>query len=314
MNFFFVDLDVYENGRVQCWNFEDFDHFVRDVKRGWVIPAMPDREAISIHGLGSWTIADGEWLFNKETFVAYVQSLIKDLNPKLENIYKYREKMVNGITIGENGNGTVYKELMKTPNDPFPDKIEGDSVNLFYKTTQDYYLVKANAFADGTIQLSRLETPVEINFVEFERLINERVISTEVPVGASVQIFGLGKFSIQSADGYAKIEEKLLEVKDMIRQLRGEPSTIEICRQAHKTYLVNPTLANKEQLRKAYENVPEHQRIYVGDMDTKDIEVRMIIYGEQEIESWSHYRLAKELGEELPSIRIPKPGDDENNS
>jgi hypothetical protein len=314
MNYFFVDLDVYENGRVHCWNFEDFDHFVKDVKRGWVTTSIPDGEAISIHGLGTWTIAEGEWLFSNETFITYVQSLIKDLNPHLDNIYKYSEKKVNGIIIGENGNGTIYKDLKKTPNDPFPDKIKGDSVNMFYKSNHEFYLVKVNAFADESIQLSRLETPVELSFLKFEQLVAEEVISTDVPVGASVQIYGLGKFSIQSVDGYAKIDEKVLEVKDLIRELKGEPSTIEICRQLHKDYLENPTIKNRERLKEAYENVPEHQRIYVGDMDTKDIEVRIIIYGDQEIENWSHYRLAKQLGEELPYIRVPKPRDYENNS
>ena len=310
MNYFFVDLDIYENGRVQCWNFEDFDHFVRDVKRGWVTTSIPDGGAISIHGLGNWVIVDGEWLFDKETFIAYVQSLIKDLNPQLDNIYNYSAKKVNGVTIGENGNGTIYKELKKTPNDPFPEKIKGDSINLFYKTNNVWYLIKINAFSDGTIQLSRLETPVEISFAEFERLIAEKIILTDPPVGALVQIHGLGKFSIQSSVGYAKIDEKLLEVRDMIRQLNGEPSIIEICREAYKDYLENPTIRNKEKLKETYENVPEHQRMYVGDMDIKDTEVRMIIYGEQEIENWSHYRLAKELGEELPSIKIPKTRDE----
>lgn len=52
--------------------------------------------------------------------------------------------------------------------------------------------------------------------------------------------------------------------------------------------------------------------MYVGDMDTKDIEVRMIIYGDQEIENWSHYKLAKERGEALPTIIVPKPNDEQN--
>ena len=50
-----------------------------------------------------------------------------------------------------------------------------------------------------------------------------------------------------------------------------------------------------------------HHKSLVGDMDVKDTEVRMIIYGDQEIEKWSHYQLAKSLGEELPTITVPKP-------
>ena len=157
--YFFVDLDVYENGRVECWNFEDFEHFKKDVNRRWVDLSIPENNEISIHGLGNWTITDGNWLFNKETFINYVQRLIKELNPNLENIYKYSEKTINGVRVRENGSGNVYKESKKYPNDIFPEKINGQSVNLFYNIVDIFYLVKVNIFSDNTLQLSRLETP-----------------------------------------------------------------------------------------------------------------------------------------------------------
>ena len=72
-----------------------------------------------------------------------------------------------------------------------------------------------------------------------------------------------------------------------------------------------PTVANRAKLKEAYESVPEHHRMYVGDMDTKDIAVRMVIYGEDEIESWSHRAVARSLGDEdLPTINVPKPVDE----
>lgn len=306
MDYFFVDLDVYENGRVYCWNFEDFENFKKDIQRGWVVLNIPDNKEISIHGLGRWTIENGNWLFNKETFINYIQNLIKELNPSWENIFKYKEKKINGITIGENGNGTIYKENKKTPDDFFPEKVDGESVNLFYRIVDDFYLIKVNVFVDGSLQLSRLENPIDLSIEEFEKLIVDNNILTEIPIGSSVNIYGLGKFSIQKISYTANIEEKLLEIKDIQRDLKGEPTTIEICIKAHQNYLENPTLNNKELLRVAYENVPEHKKMYIGDMDTKDIEVRMIIYGEQEIESWSHFMVAKKMGEELPTITIPK--------
>jgi len=45
--------------------------------------------------------------------------------------------------------------------------------------------------------------------------------------------------------------------------------------------------------------------MHVGDMNVKGTAIGMIIYGKQEIENWSHYQVAKELGEELPTINIP---------
>ncbi len=36
----------------------------------------------------------------------------------------------------------------------------------------------------------------------------------------------------------------------------------------------------RDELKYAYEAVPEHQRIFVGTMGTKDYEVRQVIYGD----------------------------------
>lgn len=311
---FFVDLDVYENGRVHCWNFEDFEGFKKDVDRNWVDLSIPDNDQISIYGLGNWTINHGNWLFDKETFIAYVQSLIKELNPDLKNMYTYSEKIINGIRIGESGSGTVYKEVKRYPNDNFPEKINGESVDVFYKALENYHLVKVNVFSDSTIQLSRLETPIDLTLEAFESLIREEKILTEIPLNKTVFIYGLGSFKMTNVQYVTKIEEKLMEIKDILRDLNGQPSSIEICREAYQKYISAPTVENRNELRISYENVPDHQRCYVGDMDTKDVAVRMIIYGENEIENWSHYQVAKSLGEPLPTIEIPKPTDERNNS
>ncbi len=313
-NFFFVDIDVYENGRVECWNFEDFENFKKNVNEGWVRVNIPDNKDISIHGLGSWTISNGNWSFSQKTFIDYVLSLIKELNPTMDNIYRYTQKKINGISVGEDGRGKIYKEHKRVQDDIFTEKINGQCVNLFYKIKKDYHLIKVNVFTDNTINLSRLENTVELNFEEFEKLVNNEIIVTEVPINSKVQIYGLGSFTIHKTSHITSIKEKLLEIKDIQRDLKGESSTIEICIEAYEIYMGNPTLANKEKLKISYENVPDHQKIYVGDMDTKDIEVRMIIYGEQEIENWSHYKVAKAMGEKLPTITIPKLNDEKNNS
>ena len=310
--FFFVDIDVYEDGRVNCWNFEDWEHFRKDVHRGWVVLNIPDNESISIHGLGTWEISNGSWQFNRETFISYVESLIKLLNPNWANIYRYSEKKVNGVTIGESGGGRVYREISKSASDLFPKKLKGECVDLFYKTKETYFLVRLNVFEDSSVQLSRLEEPVDLDLDALQKLADEKILVTEPPPGAEVHIYGLGSFILSKAYYVTDIKNKLQEINDLLRKAKGEPTTIQLCREAYEAYLGNPTVAAREKLKIAYEQVPDHERIYVGDMDTKDIPVRMIIYGDQEIENWSHYLLSKELGEELPSISVPKPADDPN--
>jgi len=306
--YFFVDLEVYEDGRVECWNFEDFEHFKKDVKRGWVSVSIPNGQEISIHSLGNWTISDSTWIYNKDSFIDYVWSIVKHLNPSLNNIHSYVEKKVNGVTIGESGKGKIYKEKERIPNDPFPEKITGMGINLFLKDEKgEYHLVRVDVYDQESILINRLEKPFEISLTRFEQMISDGKILTELPIGSQVNIFGLGNFKIKEERYSAKVSEKLLEVKETIKVLNGEPSTIELCREIYQQYMNDPTETLKEKLKEAYENIPEHERMYVGDMDIKDTAVRMIIYGEQEIENWSHYQVVKEMGEELPSISIPKP-------
>lgn len=308
---FFVDLEVYEDGRVECWNFEDFEHFKNDVKRDWVSVSVPDGNGISIHSLGNWAISDGSWIHDKNSFINYVWSIVKHLNPTLTNLYKYTEKKVNGVRIGESGNGKIFKEKKRVPNDPFPERIKGEGFNLFFKNDKnEYHLVRLDIYNIDSIIVNRYSEPFEVDLPQLEQMISAGKILSRVPPGVDVQILGLGRFKILEEKHCTKISEKLLEIKDTIRVLNGEPSTIEVCRKIYEQYINDPTELLKDQLREAYESIPEHERMYVGDMDVKDIAVRMIIYGEQEIENWSHYQVAKKMGEELPTIDIPKPKKD----
>ncbi|CEN38616.1 DUF7638 domain-containing protein [Capnocytophaga cynodegmi] len=309
-SYHFVDLDVYENGRVYCWNFHDFEIFKDEIKQEWVVLGIPDGENISIFNLGNWKIKNSKWIFNKNSFINYVESLIQEMNPQWKNIYTYVEKKLGEITIGENGEGTIYKE--KYPEKPFNNgKTHGKKINLFYKEDKTYHLVKVLVFADRTLQITRLETPFEVNFEEFKKLVAEKKIITNPSKNTIINIYGLGSFTIDKESWSNDIEDILGELEETFRELNNEPTYFDLCKKAFNEFKNNPTETNKNQLKEAYERVPEHQRIYLGDMDTKDIEIRMIIYGKEEIENWSHYQLAKKLGDELPNIQIPEIKDEE---
>jgi len=212
----FVNLDVYEDGRVQCWNFKDFEHFKKDVQRNWVSFSIPNYQSISIVGLGEWIIHEANWLFNKDSFIEYVENVIKMLNPNLENIYKYTErKNENGIIYSQNGHGTVFKEKRNSPLcDIFAEIKRGNGHDFFYKIRGDFYLVSANVFSDGSIHLSRLENPVELTLNEFEILIRKKVLVSRIRKNSNVIIYGLGSFKIHKALYYKTINEKLVEIKN----------------------------------------------------------------------------------------------------
>lgn len=121
----------------------------------------------------------------------------------------------------------------------------------------------------------------------------------------------MGSFLIKEQHYATSSADFLLEIKDILNILEGTPSAVQQCVDALRAYQKDPTPSLKAQLKVAYENVPTHLQMFVGDMDTKDTVVRMIIYGDEEIEHWSHYQVAKELGEELPTISIPTTKEEE---
>ncbi|MNJ52398.1 hypothetical protein D3C77_477300 [compost metagenome] len=78
------------------------------------------------------------------------------------------------------------------------------------------------------------------------------------------------------------MEEKYKELLDISSRVKGEKTAIEQCRHIYYNYLEYPTEYTRTKLREAYERVPEHQRMYLGDMDNKDSDYRRIIYHPEE--------------------------------
>lgn len=303
--YFFVDLDFYEDGRVECWKFEDFDSFIRSIKEQWVHPSIPDFGSFFIHGLGSWYIKKGEWRFDAKSFIKYCISLLKHLNPEMLNIHHYVEKRYKEIIVGENGDGLIYK---KENENPFSTRLLGDSMDIFYNYKERFFLSKLIVFQDGSVEIHRIPEWIYLKLEDINKLIQEGLIRSEIPEESIVEIYGLGKFKIDRVRHKpTNIEAKFLELFDIYNRLNNKPDSIQICQSVFNQYLANPTELLRKKLKEAYELIPEHLRSYVGDMDIKDTAVRMIIYGDNEIENWTHYKLAKMRGEPLPKITVPRP-------
>lgn len=177
----FTTLEVYEDGRVNCWHLEDFEHFKKDVQRGWVAVSIPDGGNFSVFNLGAWVIEGGQWTHSKDTFVDYVWSVVQRLNPALHNLHVYQEKKVNGVGILESGNGTAFKEQHRVPNDPFPKRIEGKTLHLFWKNEQEeYHLVRLDMYDPTSIFIQYLDTPLEQTLVQLETLFANKTLVTQV--------------------------------------------------------------------------------------------------------------------------------------
>lgn len=312
---FFINLQVFEDGLIDCWDMVDLNLFREKLDIGWVTPTIPPGTEISIHHLGAWVVTDGRWLFNKETFYDHVLTVMKELNPEMTNLYNCygrTTKKVGKINVSIFGlaNGKPYKT--KDPTQIISEKYPGDSFHAFVKNTEtEYHLANIDIFSDSSIRVSSIENPKNYTIDEFNNHISLGNITSEVPEGFQVVVYGLGKFTIGECLYSEDIQQKALEIDDIVAQLQGEKTSSQICEEIYMKYCNTPTIALRDSLKFAYEKIPEHLRTYVlGDMDVKDIPIRMIIYGDKEIENWSHYYIAKEEGSKLPHIDVLKPVDE----
>ena len=312
-NYFLSGLHVYGDGRVDDWDFEDFEGFKRDVRRGWVATQVPDGGALSIHHLGQWQLDNGRWQYDAEGFIDHVWSVVKELNPELSNLYEYTPRKINGIVYGESGKGRSYYGEPRFERDPMPERIAGDrSMFCYQDEAGDYYLTLVEIFAEDKIVLQWLPESITLTFDELKALVPQERVRSSPPVGSTIKLMGLGEARLAAIDYEIAIDSKLAEISDMLKKLKGEPDSAELCVQRYEEYCEQPSVEARDKLREAYEAVPEHERMYLlGDQDRKDFPIRIIIYGEDEIEGWSHRAAARADGLPLPTIQVPKiPGEE----
>ncbi|WP_324027519.1 hypothetical protein QSV08_06120 [Maribacter sp. BPC-D8] len=307
MQYHFTDLQVYSDGLISCWEMVDLSILRNKINQGWIVTKIPNGEAISIFNLGNWYIEQGEWDHTKESLYEFISSLIKRLNPTLENLHNY-----NGNNSKKIGKVDVAKHFDPSPK-PYhyddldsilPNKVNGEKFHFFYRINDNKtYLTELSIYESGRVELTNLPTKKVINFSDVKNLINEKVLVSDLKIGETVTILNLGSFKIKSGSG-VDINFKLNELTDKLNELNGKENSITKCARIFEEYKNNPNVKLMEELKIAYEAVPEHKRIFVGTMDTKDYEVRQVIYGDIVKKEWED-----DYGYEYPYDDMPEPKD-----
>ena len=94
-----------------------------------------------------------------------------------------------------------------------------------------------------------------------------------------VKIEGIGEVLFGASElGENSLDEMKSIIREMVLDVAGEETAHDKCVRAYHEYLEYPSDFNREVLRKAYEAVPESERMYLGDMDSKDSDYRRILY------------------------------------
>lgn len=308
MQYFFTDLQIYSDGLIDCWRMVDLPMFKDELNRNWVVTSIPDGQTISIFSLGFWTIEKGEWIHNKDSFYDYVHSLVKRLNPTLENLHNYNgndSKMVGKVNVAKHSQPDPKPYYDDNSESLFPKKISGEKFRIFFRhEDKKTYLAKLSIYKSGRIEITDLPVKKVFNFEDIKELINNGQFTTELKVGELVTILGLGSFTVVSGAGI-NINLKYNEFLDKFSELNGRENSLDKCARIFEEYKQKPTTKKRQELKEAYEAIPEHQRRFVGDMDTKDYKVRQVIYGDIVKKEYEDI-----YGDEYPFDDMPKPIDE----
>lgn len=315
-SYFYTNLEIYSDGIIDAWGAVDLDFFQKKLSSNWVSTSIPNGKKISIHHLGSLKIKNGKWQFDKKSFYDHIIEIIKEMNPKLENLYNF-----HGTDTIKRGR-INYAKLsilqgkpikLKDEKRPFSHKVTGNNFSAFLKKSDNiYYLCNVSVFTDESIRIDRIPNSINTDLEGLTKMVKGFELMTEVKEGQKVLIYGIGEFEVDDVLYSNKIEYLISAIGDTISELNSKPTTSQICKKIYDEYIATPTVKLRDELQLAYEKVPQHLRTYIlGDMDVKDIPIRMIIYSEEEIKNWSHYLISEQEGYELPQINVPKPIDEE---
>jgi hypothetical protein len=274
---FFVDLAVYADGLVNCWELLDLALFRGKLASGWVTTA------VSIRGLGSYEVADGAWDLDADGLYARVAGLVRELNPRMENLHDCHgrtSEAVGKVNVSILGS-PPGRPLRRVGDGLFPRIIKGEHCSVFVRVGDLHYLADLRAFADGALELGRLPEPEALaDVAALRRAVEEGRVVGRLPVGARVCIHRFGSFTA-AKEGYSTdIADIVAQVDDLIDRANDRPDSVGRGRAAHAAYEADPGERTREALRAAYEAIPRHLRMYIGDMDSKDGDVRRILCGE----------------------------------
>ena len=149
-----IDLPVYEDGVIDCWEEVDLDELMLKIDQGWLTPQVPKNDQFSIHHLATLEIKEASWLFNKNNYYEFIVSVVQSMNPTMNNLYKLQgdsSKMI-GNTNYSKYSFSAKNLVRQDASSPSFKEFKGEKEHFFFKTSElEYYLISLSIFNDGKI-------------------------------------------------------------------------------------------------------------------------------------------------------------------
>lgn len=273
-SYFWHSMAVYEDGSVSIWEKIDLDNVPQKIASGKLMFSVPEGKELSIHGLCSLKIISAEWNYDDRSYYDHIVETVRSMNPEMENIYKttsreqakwkeHRIVFSASPTSCKLGASFGY-ELLK-----------GDNTHIFLRKDGRLLLTELYCYKDETFSIDGIDGFMELT--DIEKMFKEKTLATKPKSGEKITLGDLGIVEAEP-DLSVSPKNKLAEIKNMSLRVQGKPDAHDAAIKAYHSYLVEPNEFYKERLREAYEAVPEHQRCFLGDMDTRDSDFRRILY------------------------------------
>lgn len=278
-NYFLSNLSVYEDGIVSAWFKFDIYQFEKQLEKKWVVSFIEDNEKIDISGIGDFKISESKWI-HKDDFYEYVKSILKEMNPEMKNIYKTTKREIEKwekLKVSFMAN-PIYFKLKDSIG---YDLTNGENYFIFrkaddYSSSRKIFLSCYTIYYDETISLNNDEKVYDFNMIKNMFSKNELLLYPKED--DIIIIENLAELKLKPVCKYTNKKEKLKEIEDNIKKISGKKTALDYARECYYNYLEYPSEYNRGLLKGAYEKVPEHERMFLGDMDSKDSDFIRIIY------------------------------------
>ncbi|MEL6346716.1 MAG: hypothetical protein AAFV53_26620, partial [Myxococcota bacterium] len=279
---FFTELAIYADGSFNCWGGVDRAFLHKKFQQGWIRSSVPDGETISAHQIGAFTVEDGQWTRSPAQLHQHMLQLLDALNPEHTDLIDFEGSDViirNNVRYAKLG--MMRAHPVRTMDDRSP--VRGVRRVLFSKHDDQWWLGPIGLYADRMADIHPHPAHQHLISVdEFFERVHGGTISSTVPDGARLNICDLGTITVRDAQFWVEPDSLIKELRDAVNQLCGEESVDHRFYRIWKAYLLDPTPNGRQQVRDAYEAVPRHRRMYLGDMDTRDRLICAIISTDQE--------------------------------
>ena len=274
-----ASVNVYADGAIDCWGFVDRALFSEKLSAKWVVAAPRNAQQISIFNFGYTRWKDRKWFNAAQGIRLEVGRSLMALNPGMRNLLGMKcsdTEVKNGSRCAKVGvaDGKPYRLVAGVD-------VRGESLPVLRNTDGVYELTDLFVYSDGALHFGSNASLMSIEAIE--RMYATGELRESAPAASRVRIPGIGEFTCVDVLGAVHANDRIAEIRDTIHTLQGQPSAVVRCRRAYELYEQSPSDQNKEALRIAYEEVPSHLRCYCGDMDTRDTEIRRVLFGEARV-------------------------------